>query len=195
MEQFGHVCTILVELHLCVLCWCSYGHNYVYYDGPAMSLSVPCLSSHVHVCTMWSSYVDVCTILVQLCPYVYYVGPVMSIHVFTVLIQSCPYVSYVLIQSCPYVSYVLIQSCPYVSYVLIQSCPYVSYVHVCTMLVYFLYRKFLHPEEGLADFPILLVGATRSAIVTALRVHASMGHHSISSMSATLRYTGPVRGH
>ena len=164
MEQFGHVCTILVELHLCVLCWCSYGHNYVYYDGPAMSLSVPYLSSHVHVCTMWSSYVDVCTILVQLCPYVYYVGPVMSIHVFTVLIQSCPYV---------------------------------SYVHVCTMLVCFLYRRFLHPEEGLADFPILLVGATRSATVTALRVHVnlSMGHHSISSMSATLRYTGPVRGH
>jgi len=175
MEQFGHVCTILVELHLCVLCWCSYGHNYVYYDGPAMSLSVPYLSSHVHVCTMWSSYVDVCTILVQLCPYVYYVGPVMSIHVFTVLIQSCPYVSYVLI----------------------QSCPYVSYVHVCTMLVCFLYRRFLHPEEGLADFPILLVGATRSATVTALRVHVnlSMGHHSISSMSATPRYTGPVRGH
>ena len=164
MEQFGHVCTILVELHLCVLCWCSYGHNYVYYDGPAMSLSVPYLSSHVHVCTMWSSYVDVCTILVQLCPYVYYVGPVMSIHVFTVLIQSCPYV---------------------------------SYVHVCTMLVCFLYRRFLHPEEGLADFPILLVGATRSATVTALRVHVnlSMGHHSISPMSATLRYTGPVRGH
>ena len=164
MEQFGHVCTILVELHLCVLCWYTYGHNYVYYAGPAMSLSVPCLSSHVHVRTMWSSYVAVCTILVQLCPYVYYVGPVMSIHVFTVLIQSCPYV---------------------------------SYVHVCTMLVCFLYRRFLHPEEGLADFPILLVGATRSATVTALRVHVnlSMGHHSISSMSATPRYTGPVRGH
>ena len=114
-----------------------------------------------------------------------------------VLIQACPYVSYVLIQSCPYVSYVLIQSCPYVSYVLIQSCSYVSYVHVCTMLVCFLYRRFLHPEEGLADFPILLVGATRSATVTALRVHVnlSMGHHSISPMSATLRYTGPVRGH
>ena len=140
-----------------------------------MCMSVPRLSSHVHVCTMWSSYVDVCTMLVQLCPYVYYVGPVMSIHVFTVLIQSCPYVSYVLI----------------------QSCPYVSYVHVCTMLTCFLNHRFLHPEEGLADFPILLVGATRSATVTALRVHVdlSMEHHSIPAMSASLRHTGPVRGH
>ena len=160
-------------------------------------MSVPRLSSHVHVCTMWSSYVDVCTMLVQLCPYVYYVGPVMSIHVFTVLIQSCPYVSYVLIQSCPCVSYILIQPCPYASHVLIQSCPYVSYVHVCTMLTCFLNHRFLHPEEGLADFPILLVGATRSATVTALRVHVdlSMEHHSIPAMSASLRHTGPVRGH
>ena len=62
------------------------------------------------------------------------------------------------------------------------------YVHVSVLLVCFLFFRFFHPEDGLADFPVLLVGGTSSGTITALRVHVDLG-----ILAATfMHYVGSV---